>query len=274
MLCILVHILKIDLLNKDTHILATQNLSIGYPSKKGDTVIASEIDLAIPQGQLVGLVGINGAGKSTLLRTLAGLQSPLSGNRTLNETPMASMEPQVLAKQRSVVLTGQAISKNLSVIELVSLGRQPYTNWLGSLSEPDKHTITHALEATDTADLKHKKCYELSDGQLQRVLIARALTQDTGIMILDEPMTHLDLHHKAAVLKLLTQIAHEQQKLVLFSTHDIELAIAHCDQMIVLQNGKATMDTPTQLIKDGIFDTLFPSDNVTFNADLGRFVIS
>ncbi|MFC4632606.1 ABC transporter ATP-binding protein [Dokdonia ponticola] len=257
-----------------THtVLATQDLCIGYASKKGNTLIASEINLAIPQGQLVGLVGINGAGKSTLLRTLAGLQNPLSGNRTLNDTPLSKIEPQTLAKQLSVVLTGQAISKNLSVVELVSLGRQPYTNWLGSLSETDINTITLALQATDTADLKHKKCYELSDGQLQRVLIARALTQDTSVMLLDEPMTHLDLHHKAAVLKLLTQIAHEQKKLVLFSTHDIELAIAHCDQMIVLQDGKAIIDTPKQLIQKGVFDALFPSENVRFDADLGRFVI-
>ena len=259
--------------DKQHTILATQDLCIGYSSKKGDTVIASEIHLAIQQGQLVGLVGINGAGKSTLLRTLAGLQSPLSGNLTLNDTRMDTIEPQTLAKRLSVVLTGQAISKNLSVAELVSLGRQPYTNWLGSLSETDIATITHALEATDTADLKHKKCHELSDGQLQRVLIARALTQDTAVMILDEPMTHLDLHHKASVLKLLTQIAHHQQKLVLFSTHDIELAIAHCDQMIVLQNGNAIIDTPKKLIQKGVFDTLFPSDNVRFDADLGRFVI-
>lgn len=261
--------------SQPTHsVLATENLSIGYPSKKGDTLIASGIDLAIPQGQLVGLVGINGAGKSTLIRTLAGLQSSLSGNISLNETLISNIEPQSLARLLSVVLTGQAISKNLSVLELVSLGRQPYTNWLGSLSEADLQSITRGLQATDTINLKDKKCYELSDGQLQRVLIARALTQDTAVMILDEPMTHLDLHHKASVLKLLTQIAHEQQKLVLFSTHDIELAIAQCDQMIVLQDGKAIIDTPTQLIKEGVFDALFPSENVRFDGELGRFVIS
>jgi len=254
-------------------VLSTENLSIGYSSKQGDTMIASNIDLAIPQGQLVGLVGINGAGKSTLIRTLAGLQSSLSGNISLNETLIPNIEPQALARQLSVVLTGQAISKNLSVLELVSLGRQPYTNWFGSLSESDLQSISSALKATDTETLKNKKCYELSDGQLQRVLIARALAQDTAMMILDEPMTHLDLHHKASVLKLLTNIAHEQQKLVLFSTHDIELAIAQCDQMIVLQNGKAIINTPKQLIQKGVFDALFPSENVRFDSKAGRFVI-
>jgi iron complex transport system ATP-binding protein len=259
---------------KQHSILSTENLSIGYPSKKGDTIIASGIQVALPQGQLVGLIGINGSGKSTLLRTLSGLQSPLSGNITLNGNPLTSAPPQELAQQLSVVLTGQSISKNLTVLELVSLGRQPYTNWLGSLSETDNKIITKALEATDTDTLKNKKCYELSDGQLQRVLIARALAQDTSVIILDEPMTHLDLHHKAAVLKLLTQITHEQQKTILFSTHDIELAFPLCDHMIVLQNGMARMDTPQKLIEEGVFDSLFPSENVRFNKETGRFIIN
>lgn len=254
-------------------ILTTENLSIGYPSKKGDACIASGIHLALPQGQLVGLIGINGAGKSTLLRTLSGLQSPLSGNITLNKTFLTSTPPQELAQQLSVVLTGQSVSKNLTVSELVSLGRQPYTNWLGSLSDTDINIITKALKATDTDTLKDKKCYELSDGQLQRVLIARALAQDTNVIILDEPMTHLDLHHKAAILKLLTQISHEQQKTVLFSTHDIELVLPLCDQMIILQEGSAIMNSPKQLIDEGVFDTLFPSDNVTFDPNSGRFTI-
>jgi len=254
-------------------ILNIENLSIGYPSKKGNTVIASNIHLSIPKGNLIGLIGINGAGKSTLLRTLSGLQNPLSGNCMLDKTPIHTITPQYLSRFLSVVLTGQEVSKNLSVLELVSLGRQPYTNWLGRLTEIDIQIITQTLEVTDTSHLKDKKCYELSDGQLQRVLIARALAQDTSIMILDEPMTHLDLHHKAAILKLLKTIAHKQEKLVLFSTHDIELAITHCDQLIVLKEGKATIDTPKQLIEKGVFNRLFPSDNVTFNAHLGRFVI-
>ncbi|WP_299680908.1 ABC transporter ATP-binding protein [uncultured Dokdonia sp.] len=256
------------------NILTIENLSIGYTSKKGNAVIASDIDLTLPKGQLVGLIGINGAGKSTLLRTLSGLQNPLSGKCILEQTPIHNITPEYLARHLSVVLTGQAISKNLSVLELVSLGRQPYTNWLGTLTEADIQVITETLEATDTNHLKDKKCYELSDGQLQRVLIARALAQDTSIMILDEPMTHLDLHHKAAVLKLLTEIAHKQQKLVLFSTHDIELAITHCDQLIVLQDKKAMMNTPKQLIHEGVFDTLFPSKNVKFDSSSGRFLIS
>lgn len=259
---------------KETHIiLSTDQLNIGYSSKKEDHIIVKDIQLEIPKGQLIGLIGINGSGKSTLLRTLSGLQPPLSGTIELSKTLITDIHPQLLAQQLSVVLTGQGISKNLTVLELVALGRQPYTNWLGSLTENDNKHIKEALDATDTNLLRDRKCYELSDGQLQRVLIARALAQDTSLIILDEPMTHLDLHHKASVLKLLTHIAHQKQKTVLFATHDIEHALPLCDQMIVLQNGNAIIDSPTSLADQGVFGSLFPSESIRFNKDTGRFFI-
>ncbi len=259
---------------KEVHIiLSTTDLHIGYSSHKRDHILVKDIRLEIPRGQLIGLIGINGSGKSTLLRTLAGLQPPLSGTITISQTPITAIQPQHLAQQLSVVLTGQGISKNLTVSELVALGRQPYTNWLDTLSNNDIKIISDALHATDTLVLKDRKCYELSDGQLQRVLIARALAQDTPLIILDEPMTHLDLHHKASVLKLLTHIAHQKQKTVLFATHDIEHVLPLCDQMIVLQNDSAIIDTPTSLADKGVFNSLFPSESVCFNKETGRFFI-
>ena len=257
-----------------SNILTTQNLTIGYRDGKKETVIANGIDLAFEKAQLIGLIGINGSGKSTLLRTLAGLQNPLSGTITLAERQLATIEPSQLAKQLSVVLTNQDISKNLSVAELVALGRQPYTNWLGSLSDLDKNAIAEALTATDTFDLKNKKCYELSDGQLQRVLIARALAQETDLILLDEPMTHLDLHHKASVLKLVSEIAHQKKKTVLFSTHDIAYALNICDALIVMKDGKALFATPDKLIKDGVIDDLFPSSNVSFDKENRTFFLN
>ncbi len=255
------------------NVLSTENLSIGYPSSKSDTVIALDISLNLERGKLIGLIGVNGSGKSTLLRTLSGLQDVLSGNIFIEEKPLKTIPPEKLAQSLSVVLTGQAISKNLTVLELVALGRQPYTNWLGTLTESDKTIIKSALEATEIVDFKDKKCYELSDGQLQRVLIARALAQDTPLILLDEPMTHLDLHHKASILKLLKSIAHEQGKTVLFSTHDIEYALQLCDNIIVMKDGRATFDTPLQLIADGVIDALFPSKTVIFDRDAIRFSI-
>lgn len=259
---------------KTSHIvLATEGLSIGYLSKKKSTTIISGIDIEIQAGQLIGLIGINGSGKSTLLRTLASLQTPISGKIILEMTNIESYTPEALAQQMSVVLTGQMISKNLSVYELVSLGRQPYTNWLGTLGPTDFDSIDEALDATDCTELKNSPCYALSDGQLQRVLIARALAQDTPLILMDEPLTHLDLHHKAALLKLLTSIAKTKAKTIIFSTHDVEHAIPLCDQMLVLQEGKVIMDTPVQLIDSGVFDRMFPEDHIRFDRELRRFFV-
>ncbi len=254
-------------------ILQAKQLKVGYKTSGTITPVLDQVDLTVNKGQLIGMIGINGSGKSTLLRSLSGLQDVLDGELLIDNILLGSYTPEALAKKMSVVLTGQHISKNLTVTELVSLGRQPYTNWLGKMTPLDLKIIEDALLSTDCHSLAHKKCYALSDGQLQRVLIARALAQDTPLILMDEPLTHLDLHHKAALLKLLTQISKSKTKTILFSTHDIEHALPLCDQMVVLQNSKVLMDTPQQLVEKGIFDTLFPNDNIRFDAQLKRFFI-
>ena len=190
--------------DKDQHIiLKTKDLSIGYASKKERTIVASNINIELHRGELVGLVGGNGIGKSTLLRTITNVQNALGGEIYINDKQIKKYPAIDLAKVMSLVLTEQMISKNLSVFELVALGRQPYTNWVGNLSKNDITIVNNALTQTNISTLKHKRCYELSDGQLQKVMIARALAQDTDLIILDEPTTHLDMYHKAYILKLL-----------------------------------------------------------------------
>ena len=257
-------------MEKADNILSTKNLSIGYQDGKKETVVASGINLAFAKAQLIGLIGINGSGKSTLLRTIAGLQQPISGNIQIDGNPLSQFDPSELAKALSIVLTNQPISKNLSVSELVALGRQPYTNWLGTITQADEAAITDALTVTETIALKDHKCYALSDGQLQRVLIARALAQNTSIILLDEPLSHLDLHHKAAVLKLLFEIVHKG-KTVLFSTHDIEYALHKCDNLVVLKDNKVILGSPKELIEQGVMTDLFPSDNVSFDSNSKSF---
>lgn len=252
-------------LTEKNSVLTTHNLSIGYRANSVVNTITKDISLQLGTGELIAVVGINGSGKSTLLRTLAGLQEPLSGSVSIDDKEITNISPALLAQQLSVVLTNQAISKNLTVAELVALGRQPYTNWLGTLTDADKEIIITALKRTETYILKDKKCYELSDGQLQRVLIARALAQDTPIIMLDEPMTHLDLHHKASILNLLARIATEEHKTIIFSTHEIDYALTRCDKMIVMKERQALYDTPEALIAQGVFDILFPSHNVGFD---------
>ena len=252
-------------------ILKTKNLSIGYASKKAKTIVASNINITLKQGTLVGLIGANGIGKSTLLKTLTHVQNPIDGKVLIHDLSISKYTPLDLAKVLSLVLTGSIASKNLSVQELVALGRQPYTNWVGNLSDQDIHMVNAALEQTNITDLRHKKCFELSDGQLQKVMIARALAQDTDLIILDEPTTHLDMYHKAYILKLLQKLAKETNKTILFSSHEIDLAIQLCDNLIVMTEHEVVSNEPCQLIANGTFETLFPKDLIAFDKETGRF---
>ena len=253
-------------------ILHTENLSIGYSQKKHDHIIASNVNVALGKAKLISLIGANGIGKSTLLRTLTGIQKPLSGTIKLQQKNLHDFNAAELAKEMSVVLTEKLPPSNLTVFELVALGRQPYTNWIGKLSPGDIAKINEAISLTQIEHLTGKKHYETSDGQLQKVLVARALAQDTPLIILDEPTTHLDLLHKVSLFKLLRNLTRETGKCILFSTHDIDLAIQLSDEMVVMTNEKVIQDTPSGHIQKGIFDTLFEDEHLSFDAAKGKFV--
>lgn len=247
-----------------------KNLNIGY----GEKVIASNIDFALTKGELCAIVGVNGIGKSTLLRTLAKLQPKLSGEILFNDQHLDSHTPSALSKILSVVLTDPIATKNLTAKELVALGRQPYTNWIGMLNKRDKTSISQSIKLFELERLQHKKCFELSDGQLQRVLIARTMAQDTSLILLDEPTTHLDLFHKVQILKLLQKLAHEHHKSILFTTHEIDLAIQLCDKILILDGKTNPFGQPCELIEQGCFESLFPSEMVQFDAKTGSFKIT
>ncbi len=255
-------------------IFEARNLAVGYSNKKESETISEGVHFSFTSGELIGLVGANGIGKSTLLRTLAGMQKLIKGNILLHGKDLKQYAPFQLATQLSIVLTEAPASKNLTVLELVSLGRQPYTNWIGSLSENDKKVVRFALEATEITVLAQRKCFELSDGQMQRVAIARALAQDTPIIILDEPTTHLDIYHRAYILKLLRKLALEMDKTILFSTHEIDLAIQLTDKMLVMTPQETFFDKPCKLIEAGRFDALFPKETIDFDNKTGRFIIN
>ena len=172
------------------------------------------------------------------------------------------------------MLTEPIASKNLTVLQLVSLGRHPYTNWIGTLSAADQSKILKAINILELGHLQHNKCYELSDGQLQKVMIARALAQDTEIILLDEPTTHLDLYHKVHILKLLQRIAHDTKKVVLYTTHEIDLAIQLCDKIFVMNRDNNNFGAPCELIESKSFEELFPKDTITFNPESGSFKIN
>ena len=252
-------------------IVKTKNLSIGYTNRKDNTTIASNINIELNSGELVGLIGANGIGKSTLLRTLTKVQPKLEGKIEINNKSLKDYSNIELAKVLSLVLTDVVASKNLSVFELVALGRQPYTNWVGSLTKNDLDVIKNALQQTNLVEIKDKKCFELSDGQLQKVMIARALAQDTNLIILDEPTTHLDIYHKAYILKLLQKLAKENDKTILFSSHEIDLTIQLCDKLIIMTEKDVVSDQPCNLIANGVFKELFPKDLIIFDDQTGRF---
>ncbi len=261
-------------MNTPKHLITTTNLSIGYSSKKQQHCIAQNLNLKLTEGQLVALVGANGIGKSTLLRTLTGIQKPLLGAVYMNQMNILDLDSLEWAQQMSLVLTEKLPPSNLTVYELIALGRQPYTNWMGKLAPNDIEVIDRAIALTQIEHLVDKKHYEISDGQLQIVLIARALAQDTPLIILDEPTTHLDLLHKVSVFKLLKTLSKETNKCILFSTHDIDLAIQLSDEMIVMTEGQVVQDQPCNLISQGVFATLFKDSAITFDNEKGKFVIS
>ncbi|WP_397446257.1 ABC transporter ATP-binding protein [Polaribacter sp. R77954] len=260
--------------DKTKHIvLKTENLSIGYQSKKKQIVVAKSIDVSIQKGKFVAVLGKNGIGKSTLLRTVSKVQQPLNGQVFINQKNIAVISNSELSRTLSLVLTERLPESQITVLELVALGRQPYTNWIDKLSSKDIEKINWAIIQTEIEHLKDKFFYELSDGQLQRVLIARALAQDTELIILDEPTAHLDLHHTIKIFSLLKKLVDETEKTIILSSHQVNLSIQFADEMMLFTNDKILTGTPSDLIQQNAFENLFPKDIVNFNKELQQFVI-
>lgn len=259
--------------NRNNIILSTKDLSIGYRSRKEKLVIASGLDLGLYQGEMVSLMGINGIGKSTLLRTLTGVQKEISGKILIQGKELRSMQPNEIAKKISVVLTERIPSNNLTVYELIALGRQPYTNWLGSLSVKDKEQISFAIEQTGLENLLEKKCDSLSDGQLQRVMICRALAQNTEIIFLDEPTAHLDIQHKIEIFKILSNLAHQLGKSILISTHEIQFGVQMSDQLWLMTRDGILSGTPDEMIENNSINKIFDTGQIKFDKDYRQFRI-
>ena len=260
--------------SKKNIVLRTEKLSIGYNQKKRTKIITSEINLEIKKGKLVAILGKNGIGKSTLLRTLSKVQEPLSGKIFINQKNIQELSEKELSTQVSLVLTERLPESQLTVYELIALGRQPYTNWIDKLCTTYVEKIEVAIKQTEIEHLKNRRFHELSDGQLKRVLIARALAQDTEIIILDEPTSHLDMHHTIKIFSLLKELVLKTQKTIIISSHEVNLAIQLADEMMLLSSDTFHFGSPSQLIKANAFTTLFPKELVRFNKTLAQFVIT
>jgi len=230
-----------------TILLRSNRLFIGY----GKSFLFEDLNLSLNAGELICFMGPNGIGKSTLLRTLSGLQKPLSGEVTLD----VSKE---VHHQLSVVLTDRVTSVNLTVSELISFGRYPYLNWNIQMKEQDYAIIQQAIEQVRISNIVDKKLYELSDGQLQMVMIARALAQDTPIIMLDEPTAHLDLNNRLEIMSLLRKLAHTMNKAILVATHELDLALQTADLIwLAGRNKNILKGIPEDLVLNGTFDEIF-----------------
>lgn len=228
--------------------ISTNKLTIGY----GESVVQRDLTFSLHAGEMVCMLGPNGCGKSTLLRTLAGLQPALSGEFTHCD-----------AKNIALVLTERLSMDNTTVHDVVAMGRYPYTSFLGGLKEEDEAIIDEALKAVGFADstVAETMFNAHSDGEKQRILIAKALAQQTPIILLDEPTAHLDLPHRILILRLLRNLAHKQGKTVLISTHELDLALALSDRILLMTPGKGIqLDTATNLKKASAFTSAFSMD--------------
>lgn len=253
-------------------LLATQQLTIGYPRGQQIHPVAERLELSASPGQIIALLGPNGCGKSTLLRTLAGMQPPLAGQILLSGKPLINLSPMQRATQLAVVLT-EAPDANLTAYDLVATGRYPYTGWFGQMSKEDERAVSRALEQTNTQPFAHRPIGTLSDGERQKVMIARAVAQDTPVLILDEPTAHLDVPNRIAVLQLLHRLAHEHQKLVLLSTHAVDLALRMADQLWLLHEGQLLSGLPEDLVLSGAVATVFERQGIVFDQHTGTFGI-
>jgi len=254
-------------------IVAVENVSIGYQTRKKRTVIAEGINVQLHRGTLVCLLGKNGIGKSTLLRSITNVQPMLSGDIFIKNTSILNYSPTEFSKTISLVLTERLPESNLTVYEIVALGRQPYTNWIGTVTERDRDFIDRALKETNTTHLSGQKVNELSDGQLQKVMIARAIAQDTELIILDEPTAHLDIHHKIETFSLLKKLARDFGKTILISTHEIQIALQLADELWLMKEQSFIAGPTEDLIKNDSLTGLFPSQLISFDKKLKQFII-
>ncbi|WP_199553859.1 ABC transporter ATP-binding protein [Sandaracinobacteroides hominis] len=253
--------------------LQLKDLAVGYGPPRG--VVLGNLSMTVEPGRFICVLGRNGAGKSTLMRTLAGLQTATAGRALLDGDDIAAMRPHSRARRIAVVLTERLNSPGMTVDDVVAMGRQPFTNWQGRLSADDRAIIASVLQQTGSTAFAARLFDALSDGERQRVMIARAMAQAPRLMILDEITAFLDLPGRVEVMSLLRRHAHATGNIVLLSSHDLDLSLQLADEVWLLDGaGAVTAGTSQDLIVQGHIGRAFDTEGVRFSADLGRFVLA
>ena len=235
-----------------------QHLTVGYGTK----AVLSDINQPLEAGQMVCLLGSNGVGKSTILRTLAGFLPPLSGKVLIDGRDLTLLSPSQRSRTVSVVLTERVEVPYMKVEDLVGMGRTPYTGFFGTLNREDKKIVGEAIEMVGIKDLAQRTIDTLSDGERQKALLAKAIAQQTPVILLDEPTAFLDFHAKISTLRLMLRLAHEANKTILLSTHDVEMAIRLSDALWIVQDGNILSGTTASLTEDGTLESFLHEDDI------------
>ncbi|MBE6221080.1 MAG: ABC transporter ATP-binding protein [Rikenellaceae bacterium] len=244
------------------------NISLGYT---GRTLINS-LTAHIESGNLTALVGRNGTGKSTLLRAIAGLGEIASGEILLNNKPLATMQPAELATTISFVTTDKVRIANLRCRDVVALGRAPYTNWIGRMQESDRLIVEQSLAAVGMSSYADKTMDRMSDGECQRIMIARALAQQTPIILLDEPTAFLDMPNRYELCDLLRHLAHDEGKCILFSTHELDIAISLCDAIALISPPQLHLLPTEEMVSSGYIEKLFAGSNTESHFNIENYL--
>ncbi len=255
----------------DREIICTENLSVGYQKSGRQIPVLDKISVTASAGELISLIGRNGTGKSTLLRTLMKIQPPLAGDVFISSGNLAHISSRNLAKKVSYVSTEYVRVSNMTVKELIALGRHPYTNWLGGLSMVDRHKIEEAMELVGISHLYNSPINEISDGERQKAMIARTIAQDSDIIILDEPTAYLDMPNRYELVALLSSLTKNHQKTILFSTHDLNIAMSVADKLWLIHSGKIQEGAPEDLAINGSFHHMLQDASLRFNEETGDF---
>ena len=238
-----------------------QSLSLGY----GSRILIDSLSATVKRGALTALVGRNGTGKSTLLRAITGLGERKGGNILLGDKSIDSLSPAELAPMVAFVTTDKVRIANLRCRDVVALGRAPYTNWIGRMQEQDEEIVMRSMELVGMSDYADKTMDRMSDGECQRIMIARALAQQTPIILLDEPTAFLDMPNRYELCTLLQRLAHEEQKCILFSTHELDIALALCDSIALISPPQLHLLPTEEMVKSGYIEKLFTSGIVNFD---------
>ena len=250
------------------------SLSIGYRVKGGDKVVARGVDVALRAGELTCLIGANGAGKSTLLKTLAGFLPKLGGGIYIKGKEISGYGQKEMSRLVSVVLTARPEAMNMTVEDIVSLGRTPYTGFWGRLNADDKRIVAESMGQVGISGLARRTASTLSDGERQKMMIAKALAQQTPIIVLDEPTAFLDYPSKIETMLLLMRLSHEAGKAVFMSTHDFELALQTADTLwLMTGDGGIVSGSPRSLAADGSLSAFIERPGITFDPSTMRVTV-